>query len=91
MKFQNEPARHKLLDIVGDLALIGKPIRGHILAARPGHSGNISFAKIIKDIMRNEKKNGNGKYFDLTKEPLHDINSRRCFRTDILFFSWIRS
>jgi UDP-3-O-[3-hydroxymyristoyl] N-acetylglucosamine deacetylase/3-hydroxyacyl-[acyl-carrier-protein] dehydratase len=74
MKFQNEPARHKLLDIVGDLALVGKPIKGHILAARPGHTGNVSFAKIIKDIMRNEKKNGFVKFFDLTKEPLYDIN-----------------
>jgi UDP-3-O-[3-hydroxymyristoyl] N-acetylglucosamine deacetylase/3-hydroxyacyl-[acyl-carrier-protein] dehydratase len=74
MKFQNEPARHKLLDIVGDLALVGKPIKGHILAARPGHGGNVSFAKIIKDIMRNEKKSGFVKHFDLTKEPLYDIN-----------------
>lgn len=74
MKFQNEPARHKLLDIVGDLALVGKPIKGHILAARPGHSGNVTFAKIIKDIMRNEKKAGFVKHFDLTKEPLYDIN-----------------
>ncbi len=74
MKFTNEPARHKLLDIVGDLALIGKPLKGHILAARPGHSGNISFAKIIKDIMRQEKKSGVVKSFDLTKEPLYDIN-----------------
>ncbi len=74
MKFQNEPARHKLLDIVGDLALVGKPIRGHILAARPGHSGNVSFAKIIKDIIRNEKKNP-VKHFNLDKEPLHDINT----------------
>ena len=74
MKFQNEPARHKLLDIVGDLALVGKPIKGHILAARPGHSGNVTFAKIIKDIMRNDKKTGFVKHFDLTKEPLYDIN-----------------
>lgn len=74
MKFQNEPARHKLLDIVGDLALVGKPIKGHILAARPGHSGNVTFAKIIKDMMRAEKKNGVVKHFDLTKEPLYDIN-----------------
>lgn len=74
MKFQNEPARHKLLDIIGDLALVGKPIKGHILAARPGHSGNISFGKIIKDIMRAEKKGGFVKHFDLTKPPLYDIN-----------------
>lgn len=73
MKFQNEPARHKLLDIIGDLALVGKPIKGHILAARPGHSGNVSFGKIIKDIMRAEKKAGIVKHFDLTKEPVYDI------------------
>jgi UDP-3-O-[3-hydroxymyristoyl] N-acetylglucosamine deacetylase/3-hydroxyacyl-[acyl-carrier-protein] dehydratase len=74
MKYQNEPARHKLLDIVGDLALVGKPIKGHILAARPGHSGNVSFAKIIKEIMRKQEKSANHKKFDLTKEPTHDIN-----------------
>lgn len=72
LKFQNEPARHKLLDIVGDLALVGKPIKGHILAARPGHSGNVSFAKIIKDLIKKQKKAG--KQFDLSKEPLYDIN-----------------
>ena len=72
LKFQNEPARHKLLDIIGDLALVGKPIKGHILAARPGHSGNVSFAKIIKKMMKEQKKAG--KHFDLTKEPLYDIN-----------------
>jgi UDP-3-O-[3-hydroxymyristoyl] N-acetylglucosamine deacetylase/3-hydroxyacyl-[acyl-carrier-protein] dehydratase len=73
MKFINEPARHKLLDIIGDLALVGKPIKGHILGARPGHSGNTSFAKIIKDIIkvRNKKKSKN---FDLTKVPLYNIN-----------------
>ncbi|MGB0167560.1 MAG: UDP-3-O-acyl-N-acetylglucosamine deacetylase, partial [Luteibaculum sp.] len=43
LKFENEPARHKLLDIVGDLALLGFRIRGHILAARPGHAGNVAF------------------------------------------------
>ena len=47
LQFENEPARHKLLDIVGDLALIGKPIKAHILAARPGHSGNVRFAKVL--------------------------------------------
>lgn len=71
LKFYNEPARHKLLDIVGDLALIGKPIKGHILAARPGHSGNVSFAKIIKDIIRKEQ---GMRFFDLSATPLYDIN-----------------
>lgn len=71
LKYYNEPARHKLLDIVGDLALVGKPIKGHILAARPGHSGNVSFAKIIKDIIRKEQ---GMRFFDLSQPPLYDIN-----------------
>ncbi len=55
LHFYNEPARHKLLDIVGDLALVGMPIKAHILAARPGHAGNISFAKKIKELIKKEK------------------------------------
>ncbi len=45
LHFYNEPARHKLLDIVGDLALVGKHMKIHVLAARPGHAGNVAFAK----------------------------------------------
>lgn len=71
LKYYNEPARHKLLDIVGDLALVGKPIKGHILAARPGHSGNVSFAKILKDIIRKEQ---GMKFFDINAPALYDIN-----------------
>ena len=48
LRFPNEPARHKLLDVVGDLALIGFPIKGRVLANRPGHSTNVAFAKKIK-------------------------------------------
>ncbi len=48
MRFPNEPARHKLLDMLGDLALAGAPIKAHILAARPGHASNIEFARKIK-------------------------------------------
>lgn len=71
LQFENEPARHKLLDIVGDLALIGKPIKAHILGARPGHSGNVRFAKIIKDHFKQKKA---VRHFDLTKAPLYNIN-----------------
>ncbi|MBA3971768.1 MAG: bifunctional UDP-3-O-[3-hydroxymyristoyl] N-acetylglucosamine deacetylase/3-hydroxyacyl-ACP dehydratase [Bacteroidetes bacterium] len=67
----NEPARHKLLDIVGDLALVGVPLKMHILAARPGHAGNIAFAKKIKELIKSKKKE---KKFDLSKKPLYDIN-----------------
>lgn len=72
LQFENEPARHKLLDIIGDLALLGRPIKGHILGARPGHSGNVRFAKVLKEQIK--KQEGQGKYFDLTKKPLYDIN-----------------
>jgi UDP-3-O-[3-hydroxymyristoyl] N-acetylglucosamine deacetylase/3-hydroxyacyl-[acyl-carrier-protein] dehydratase len=72
LKFENEPARHKLLDIVGDLALVGRPIRGHILAARPGHAGNVAFGKIIKGLIKDEKKQA--PTFDLTKDPVYDVN-----------------
>lgn len=72
LHFQNEPARHKLLDIIGDLALVGKPIKGHILAARPGHKGNIDFAKMIKQEIKKRKKGI--PTFDLSKDPVYDIN-----------------
>jgi UDP-3-O-[3-hydroxymyristoyl] N-acetylglucosamine deacetylase / 3-hydroxyacyl-[acyl-carrier-protein] dehydratase len=48
LRFTNEPARHKLLDIVGDLSLIGKPLKARIIASRPGHKTNVEFAKLIK-------------------------------------------
>jgi UDP-3-O-[3-hydroxymyristoyl] N-acetylglucosamine deacetylase/3-hydroxyacyl-[acyl-carrier-protein] dehydratase len=72
LQYENEPARHKLLDIVGDLALVGRPIKAHILAARPGHSGNVRFAKVLKEQIKKQEKAG--KNFDLSKEPLYNIN-----------------
>jgi len=71
LHFENEPARHKLLDIVGDLALLGKQIKGHILAARPGHSGNIQFAKILKEHFKQNA--ATVRHFDLTAKPIYDI------------------
>lgn len=71
LQFENEPARHKLLDIIGDLALVGKPIKAHILGARPGHSGNVRFAKVLKEQIKKQEKQG--KQFDLTREPLYNI------------------
>lgn len=49
--FENEPARHKLLDLIGDLTLVGKPIKGHVTAYKPGHFSNTSFARMIKHNM----------------------------------------
>jgi UDP-3-O-[3-hydroxymyristoyl] N-acetylglucosamine deacetylase/3-hydroxyacyl-[acyl-carrier-protein] dehydratase len=55
MRFKNEPARHKLLDLMGDLALIGAPIKAQILAARPGHMANVEFAKQIRKLYQQKK------------------------------------
>ena len=71
LQFSNEPARHKLLDVIGDLALIGMPIKGHIITKKPGHKLNTSFAKILKKAMK-EQENIDIQ-FDLNKKPLYDI------------------
>ena len=57
-----------MLDIVGDLALVGIPIKAHILAARPGHSGNVRFAKVLKEYWKQKQRKG--RKFDLEKDPL---------------------
>jgi UDP-3-O-[3-hydroxymyristoyl] N-acetylglucosamine deacetylase/3-hydroxyacyl-[acyl-carrier-protein] dehydratase len=59
LRFQNEPARHKLLDLLGDLALIGMPIKAQIMAARPGHASNVAFARKIKALIKKTKKKNN--------------------------------
>ncbi len=73
--FSNEPARHKLLDLVGDLSLIGTQIKGRIIATRPGHRANVEFAKLIKQEIRNEKNKNIAPLVDPDKEPLLDVNS----------------
>ncbi|HOV99766.1 MAG: bifunctional UDP-3-O-[3-hydroxymyristoyl] N-acetylglucosamine deacetylase/3-hydroxyacyl-ACP dehydratase [Bacteroidetes bacterium] len=55
LNFRNEPARHKLLDMIGDLALIGAPIKAQILAARPGHAANIEFARKVRKLYQQKK------------------------------------
>lgn len=72
LRFQNEPARHKLLDIVGDLALIGYPIKARIIANRPGHSTNIEFAKKIKQHIKKHKHTKNVPFYDPNKEPVYN-------------------
>lgn len=73
LRYQNEPARHKLLDMIGDLALIGTPIKGHVMAARPGHAANVAFAKKIKAAIKKEKKKKVQHLYDPTVKPLYDI------------------
>ncbi len=77
--FNNEPARHKLLDLIGDLALVGMPIRGKILATRPGHTTNVEFAKKIRQEIKRRKLKGVLPDFDLNAEPIMDINKIKTF------------
>ena len=75
LAWENEPARHKLLDIIGDMALIGKPIKGRIIATRPGHTINNKFARLIrKEIRAHEIQ---APIYDCNKAPVMDINRIR--------------
>ncbi|HEX6225060.1 MAG TPA: 3-hydroxyacyl-ACP dehydratase FabZ, partial [Chryseolinea sp.] len=72
LRFPNEPARHKLLDIVGDLALIGYPVKARIIANRPGHSSNVEFAKKIKQVIRKNKQAKGQPVYDPCKPAVYD-------------------
>jgi UDP-3-O-[3-hydroxymyristoyl] N-acetylglucosamine deacetylase/3-hydroxyacyl-[acyl-carrier-protein] dehydratase len=70
--WDNEPARHKLLDIIGDMALIGKPIKGRIIATRPGHTINNMFARMMRKEIR--KHDVQAPKYDPNQTPLMDVN-----------------
>jgi len=72
LQWPNEAARHKLLDVIGDLALIGTRLKGKIIANKPGHKVNTAFAKKMQKLIKNEKRNKVPE-FDLNQEPLMDI------------------
>jgi UDP-3-O-[3-hydroxymyristoyl] N-acetylglucosamine deacetylase/3-hydroxyacyl-[acyl-carrier-protein] dehydratase len=72
LKYNNEPARHKLLDVIGDLALIGMPIKGKVIATFPGHKINTDLAKVIrKELKKNEIQ---APIYDDTIAPIMDVN-----------------
>ncbi|MCB0491119.1 MAG: bifunctional UDP-3-O-[3-hydroxymyristoyl] N-acetylglucosamine deacetylase/3-hydroxyacyl-ACP dehydratase [Cyclobacteriaceae bacterium] len=73
LRYNNEPARHKLLDIIGDLTLAGRPLKAQILAARPGHAANVAFAKKLKKAMAEADKKGIPRY-NPSLPPVLDIN-----------------
>lgn len=74
LHYNNEPARHKLLDVIGDLALVGRRIKGRIIATRPGHHANTEFGKLIKkEILKDEQKKKIPQYSPKDK-PLFDIH-----------------
>jgi UDP-3-O-[3-hydroxymyristoyl] N-acetylglucosamine deacetylase/3-hydroxyacyl-[acyl-carrier-protein] dehydratase len=71
LRFHNEPARHKLLDLIGDLALIGVPIKAQIMAARPGHAANVAFGKKIKALIKKSRSSVRVPKYDPNKAPLY--------------------
>lgn len=73
LRYSNEPARHKLLDVVGDLALIGSHVNAHITGSRPGHSTNIAFAKKIKTMIKEMKNGKMAPNYDPNSPPVYDI------------------
>jgi UDP-3-O-[3-hydroxymyristoyl] N-acetylglucosamine deacetylase/3-hydroxyacyl-[acyl-carrier-protein] dehydratase len=75
LRFPNEPARHKLLDVVGDLALVGFPFKAHIIANRPGHAANVKFAKKIKEHIKKYKHRQDVPKYDPAQPPLLDIHA----------------
>ena len=74
LHYPNEPARHKLLDVVGDLALVGYSIKAHIIASRPGHATNVEFAKKIKQYIKKNKHLSDIPQYDPTQPAIYDIN-----------------
>jgi UDP-3-O-[3-hydroxymyristoyl] N-acetylglucosamine deacetylase/3-hydroxyacyl-[acyl-carrier-protein] dehydratase len=71
--FSNEPARHKLLDLIGDLSLIGTAIKGRIVATRPGHAANTEMAKIVRQIIKREALKGDVPKYDPREQPLMNV------------------
>ena len=73
LHYPNEAARHKLLDVIGDLALVGKRIRGKIIARKPGHKVNVEFARKLSKIIKQEKRL-NAPSIDINQSPLMNVN-----------------
>ena len=73
LHYPNEAARHKLLDVVGDLALVGVPVNAHIIASRPGHATNVEFAKKIKQYIKKNKHLADIPQYDPNREAIYDI------------------
>ena len=92
LRYENEPARHKLLDVIGDLSLLGVAIKGKIKAIKPGHKNNTKFAKYLSTIMNEEMKK-TAPIIDFTKNPLYDkekIKTILPHRKPFLFIDEIR-
>jgi UDP-3-O-[3-hydroxymyristoyl] N-acetylglucosamine deacetylase/3-hydroxyacyl-[acyl-carrier-protein] dehydratase len=77
LRYPNEPARHKLLDIMGDLALVGRPIKGKVVATRPGHFANTRLAKLIRQEIKREQFKKNIPFYDPSQPPLYNLEAVR--------------
>jgi UDP-3-O-[3-hydroxymyristoyl] N-acetylglucosamine deacetylase/3-hydroxyacyl-[acyl-carrier-protein] dehydratase len=73
LRFPNEPARHKLLDLVGDLALVGRWFKAKVIATRPGHQSNNEFARALRQVMKKEALHKKVPVYNPNLEPLIDI------------------
>lgn len=74
LRFKNEPARHKLLDVIGDLTLLGQRIKGKIIAKKPGHASNVEFTKILKTRLVEQRKLGGKPKYDANVDPIYTAN-----------------
>jgi len=72
LKYSNELARHKVVDLIGDLSLLGYRLKAKIIAKKPGHTGNAALVKHLKPILQKTIKLKGKPYYDPTKEPIHD-------------------
>lgn len=79
LHFPNELARHKLLDLIGDLSLVGKPIKGKIIAVKPGHKINTDFAKLLKKKLNEQKKLKGKPHYDPDVPPIMDLVKIKSF------------
>lgn len=74
LRFVNEPARHKLLDVIGDLALLGRPLKAHVIASKPGHSSNVAFGKEFRAYLKKQQKQLDIPYYNPSQPPVYDVN-----------------
>ncbi|HBF88022.1 MAG TPA: UDP-3-O-[3-hydroxymyristoyl] N-acetylglucosamine deacetylase [Bacteroidales bacterium] len=73
LNYPNEPARHKILDILGDLALLGQPIKGRIIAKKTGHNSNVQIGKKLREVIKKENLKTNAPFYDINIPPIMDI------------------
>jgi UDP-3-O-[3-hydroxymyristoyl] N-acetylglucosamine deacetylase / 3-hydroxyacyl-[acyl-carrier-protein] dehydratase len=77
LRYPNEPARHKLLDIMGDLALVGHPIKGKVVATRPGHYANTRLSKLMRQEMKKASSKRNIPVYDPSQPPVYSLEEIR--------------